>query len=60
MGYEGQIKWQSDKPDGQPRRCLDTNKAKNLLDFEAETDLQTGLKQTIEWFLNDKNWETQV
>ena len=57
MGYEGQIKWQSDKPDGQPRRCLDTNKAKNLLDFEAETDLQTGLKQTIEWFLNDKNWE---
>lgn len=57
MGYEGQIKWQSDKPDGQPRRCLDTSKAKNLLDFEAETDLQTGLKQTIEWFLNDKNWE---
>tara|TARA_Y100000361_G_scaffold152155_1_gene170975 strand:+ start:2879 stop:3817 length:939 start_codon:yes stop_codon:yes gene_type:complete len=60
MGYEGQIKWQSDKPDGQPRRCLDTSKAKNLLDFEAETDLQTGLKQTIEWFLNDKNWETQL
>ena len=60
MGYEGEIKWQSDKPDGQPRRCLDTSKAKNLLDFEAETDLQTGLKQTIEWFLNDKNWETKV
>lgn len=60
MGYEGEIKWQSDKPDGQPRRCLDTSKAKNLLDFEAKTDLQTGLKQTIEWFLNDNNWENQV
>tara|TARA_Y100000385_G_scaffold224978_1_gene235307 strand:+ start:2589 stop:3524 length:936 start_codon:yes stop_codon:yes gene_type:complete len=57
MGYEGQIKWQTDKPDGQPRRCLDTSKAKKLLDFEAKTDLQTGLKQTIEWFLNDKNLE---
>ena len=60
MGYEGEIKWQSNKPDGQPRRCLDTSKAKNLLDFEAKTDLQTGLKQTIEWFLNDNNWENQV
>ena len=57
MGYEGEIKWQTDKPDGQPRRCLDTSKAKELLDFEAKTDLQTGLKQTIEWFLNDKNLE---
>ena len=50
MGYEGEIKWQSDKPDGQPRRCLDTSKAKSLLGFEAKTDLQTGLKHTIDWF----------
>ena len=57
MGYKGEIKWQSDKPDGQPRRCLDTSKAKSLLGFEAKTDLQTGLKQTIEWFLNDNNLE---
>jgi GDP-L-fucose synthase len=57
MGYEGEIKWQTDKPDGQPRRCLDTSKAKELLDFEAKTDLQTGLKQTIEWFLNNKKLE---
>jgi GDP-L-fucose synthase len=57
MGYEGEIKWQADKPDGQPRRCLDTSKAKELLDFEAKTNLQTGLKETIKWFLNDKKLE---
>lgn len=57
MGYQGYIKWQTDKPDGQPRRCLDTLRAKNILGFEAKTDLQTGLKQTIEWFLDDNNWE---
>lgn len=50
MGYTGFIKYNHDKPDGQPRRCLDTSKAKKLLDFEAKTDLQTGLKHTIDWF----------
>jgi len=59
MGWEGIVNWQIDKPDGQPRRCLDTSKAKKLLGFEARTDLQTGLKQTIEWFLNDNNWEIE-
>jgi len=54
MGYEGDIIWQTDKPDGQPRRCLDTTKARELLQFEADTDLQTGLKHTIEWFLREK------
>ena len=54
MGYEGKIIWESDKPDGQPRRCLDTTKAKELLGFEAAIDLQTGLKHTIEWFLKEK------
>lgn len=53
MGYEGIINWELDKPDGQPRRCLDTTKAKELLGFEATTDLQTGLKHTIEWFLKE-------
>lgn len=60
MGYGGFIKYNLDKPDGQPRRCLDTSKAKKLLGFEAKTDLQTGLKQTIEWFLNDNNWEKNI
>ena len=54
MGYEGEVVWETDKPDGQPRRCLDTTKAKELLGFEADTDLQTGLKHTIEWYLKEK------
>tara|TARA_Y100000996_G_scaffold413631_1_gene402314 strand:- start:1423 stop:2355 length:933 start_codon:yes stop_codon:yes gene_type:complete len=51
MGYEGEIIYDPSRPDGQPRRCLDTQRAKDRLGFEAKTDLQTGLKQTIEWFL---------
>jgi len=54
MGYEGTITWESDKPDGQPRRCLEVTRAKERLGFEAKTDLQTGLKQTIEWFLGEQ------
>ena len=54
MGFQGDIIWESDKPDGQPRRCLDTARAKARLGFEAKTDFQTGLKQTIEWFLGEQ------
>ncbi len=54
MGFEGDIFYDSSKPDGQPRRCLDTNRAKARLDFEAKTDFQTGLKKTIEWFLGEQ------
>lgn len=54
MGFEGQIKYDPSKPDGQPRRCLDVSRAKDRLGFEASTDLQTGLKQTIEWFLKEQ------
>lgn len=59
MGYEGSIKYDDSKPDGQPRRCLNTWSAEEKLNFKAKTDLQTGLKQTIEWFLNENNWESQ-
>ena len=55
MGYEGQIVYDNSKPDGQPRRCLDTSKAKEKLDFEAKTGLQDGLKETIEWFIKESN-----
>jgi GDP-L-fucose synthase len=54
MGYEGEIIYDDSKPDGQPRRCLDTSRAKARLDFEAKTDFATGLKQTIEWFLKER------
>ena len=54
MGYEGEIIYDTSKPDGQPRRCLDTSRAKERLGFEAKTDLKDGLKQTIEWFLGEQ------
>jgi GDP-L-fucose synthase len=49
-GFKGKIRWDSSKPDGQPRRCLDTSRAKKLFGFEAKTDFDTGLKQAIEWY----------
>ena len=54
MGYEGDIIYDNSRPDGQPRRCLDTSRAKDRLGFTAKTDLQNGLKQTIEWFLGEQ------
>ena len=53
MGYEGKIVFDSSKPDGQPRRCLDTSTAKERLGFEADTSLKTGLEHTIYWFLRE-------
>ena len=52
-GFDGKIKWDTSKPDGQPRRCLDTNRAKKEFGFVARTDLQEGLKRTIEWYSNE-------
>ncbi len=49
-GYDGEIEWDTSKPDGQPRRCLDTSRAKQGFGFEAETGLRSGLKRTIEWY----------
>jgi nucleoside-diphosphate-sugar epimerase len=54
MRFEGMIQFDKTKPDGQPRRCLDTTRAKERLGFEAKTDLKTGLQQTIDWFM-EKN-----
>lgn len=50
MNFEGEIVWETDKPNGQPRRCLDTTRAKERFNFEAQTDFKTGLKNTIEWY----------
>ncbi len=49
-GFEGEIRWDSSQPDGQPRRCLDTSKAKELFGFEAKTTFDEGLKNTIDWY----------
>ncbi|MDY7016424.1 MAG: GDP-L-fucose synthase [Cyanobacteriota bacterium] len=50
MGFEGEIVWETDKPNGQPRRCLDTTRAKEAFGFVAQTDFKQGLKNTIEWY----------
>lgn len=49
-GFQGQLRFESSKPDGQPRRCLDTSRAARLLDFKASVPLEEGLKRTIAWF----------
>jgi GDP-L-fucose synthase len=49
-GFEGEIKWQLDKPDGQPRRQLDTQRAFEKFGFQAQTSLEQGLRQTIDWY----------
>jgi GDP-L-fucose synthase len=53
-GYEGKIVWDTSKPDGQPRRCLDTSRAKREFGFEAKTDFREGLLKTIEWYKNTR------
>ncbi len=54
-GFDGEIKWDVSKPDGQPRRCLDITKAKREFGFEAKTDFRDGLKKTIEWYCSRSN-----
>ncbi|MEN8243174.1 MAG: NAD-dependent epimerase/dehydratase family protein, partial [Chloroflexota bacterium] len=49
-GFEGEIVWDEDKPDGQPRRALDVERAKNSFGFEAQMSFEQGLKNTIEWY----------
>jgi GDP-L-fucose synthase len=54
MGFEGKILFNSDELNGQPRRMLDVTRAKQMLNWEACTSLQTGLKRTIEWYRQNK------
>lgn len=49
-GYAGTIRWDTTKPDGQPRRKLDTSRARELFGFEAAIDLEEGLRRTISWW----------
>ncbi len=49
-GFEGRLDWDPTKPDGQPRRALDTSRAKELFGFEATTPLEEGLERTVAWY----------
>ncbi|RJQ52964.1 MAG: NAD-dependent epimerase/dehydratase family protein [Actinobacteria bacterium] len=53
-GYEGEIVWDSTRPGGQPRRMLDTSRAREEFGFEAQVELEEGLRGTIEWF--EREW----
>lgn len=50
-GFKGTLQFDPNMPDGQPRRCLDVTRAKELLGFEAKTSLARGLEKTVEWYL---------
>ena len=49
-GYEGEFAWDTSKPNGQPRRALDVQRAKEYFGFEAQMPFEEGLRRTIEWF----------
>ena len=49
-GFKGEIRWDSSKPDGQPRRCLDTERAAKLLGWRAQVGFEDGMRRTIEWY----------
>ncbi len=50
IGFRGEIVWNTRKPEGQPRRALDTKRAAELFNFRARTDFSDGLRRTIEWY----------
>ena len=53
VGHSGDVRWDTTKPDGQPRRQLDTSRARERFDWEAKVGLENGLRRTIAW------WESQ-
>jgi GDP-L-fucose synthase len=50
MEFDGEVVWETDKPNGQPRRCLDTERAKQAFGFTAQVGFKEGLKNTIDWY----------
>jgi GDP-L-fucose synthase len=58
MGFRGEIRWDPDKPDGQPRRSLDTSRAERLFAFRASVGFEDGLRRTIEWYRQQRSQPT--
>jgi len=54
-GFAGEIEWNTEKPDGQPRRCLDTTRASEAFGFEAKTKLRDGILKTVNWYRQQGN-----
>jgi GDP-L-fucose synthase len=53
-GFQGRLVWDASKPDGQPRRCLDTQRAERFFGFRARTPFDEGLRRTIEWYRSSR------
>ncbi|MGH7411683.1 MAG: GDP-L-fucose synthase family protein [Candidatus Methylomirabilis sp.] len=49
-GFRGRVVWDTSKPNGQPRRCLDTTRAQEAFGFRSKTEFREGLRRTIEWY----------
>ncbi len=54
VGYEGEVVWDTSKPDGQPKRFLDVSRAKKRLGFEAKISLEDGIAETVEWYKQNR------
>jgi GDP-L-fucose synthase len=54
-GFQGEIVWDTSKPNGQPRRALDTSRAERFFGFRAQMPLEEGLRRTIEWYKENRN-----
>ena len=59
VGFRGEIVWDTTKPDGQPRRWLDTSRAEREFGFRAATGLREGLVRTIDWYLSTRDAGTE-
>lgn len=55
VGFTGEIRWDVSRPDGQPRRCVDPSRARDLFGFEARTDFREGLEHTVAWYLSHRD-----
>jgi GDP-L-fucose synthase len=59
-GFQGHIIWDTSKPNGQPRRCLDVSRAQKLFGFIAATGFRDGLQKTIDWYISNRGQTSEV
>ena len=55
-GFRGKIRFDTTKPNGQPRRCVDSSRAEREFGFKARTSLEDGLRKTVEWYSKQRGW----
>ena len=60
VGFRGAIRWDTSKPNGQPRRCLDVSRAQRYFGFRAQCDLREGIAKTAAWFIANRASSREV